>query len=74
MRRCYKCGKDGNYKMDYKSKEMEVSIGSNKKQSTERKMNLDKGGDVYLASTSAQLNQYVWLINLGASYHMKPHR
>jgi ribosomal protein S14 len=31
MRRCWKCGKVGNYKRDYKLKEIEVSIGSNEK-------------------------------------------
>jgi hypothetical protein len=56
------------------SKEMEVSTGSDEKQSTERKTTPDKGGDVYLASTSTQSDQDVWLINSGASYHMTPHR
>jgi hypothetical protein len=37
-------------------------------------MNPNKGGDVYLVSTSTQSNQDVWLIELGASYHMTPHR
>jgi hypothetical protein len=52
MRRCWKCGKSRHYKRDFKSKEMEVSIGSNEKQPTARKMTPDKGGDVYLASTN----------------------
>jgi hypothetical protein len=47
---------------------------SDKKESTERKMTPDKEGDVYLASTSTQSDQGVWLINSGASYHMTPHR
>jgi hypothetical protein len=37
-------------------------------------MTPDKGGDVYLASTITQLDQYVWLIESRESYHMKPHR
>jgi hypothetical protein len=37
-RRCWKCGKVGNYKKDCKLKVMEVSTGSDEKQSTERKM------------------------------------
>jgi hypothetical protein len=40
---------------------MEVSTGSDEKQSTERKMTPDKGGDVYLVLTSTQLDQDVWL-------------
>ena len=42
---------------------MEVSTGYDKKQSTERKMTLEKGGDVYLIWNSTQLDQDVWLIN-----------
>jgi hypothetical protein len=53
---------------------MEFNTGFDEKQSTERNMTPDKGGDVYLASTSTQSNQYVWLIDSGASYHMTPHR
>jgi hypothetical protein len=37
-------------------------------------MTPDKGGDVYLASTNTQLDQDVWLIDSGESYHMTPHR
>jgi hypothetical protein len=73
-RRCWKCGKVRHYKRDCKSKAMEVSTGFNEKNSTERKTTPDMGGDVYLASTSTQSDQNVWLIDLGASYHMTPHR
>jgi hypothetical protein len=41
---------------------------------TERKTTIDKGVDVYLASTTTQSNQDVWLIDSGASCHMMPHR
>jgi hypothetical protein len=50
MRRCWKCSKVENYKRECKSKEMEVSTGSDEKQIAERKTTLDKGGDVYMAS------------------------
>ena len=70
----WKCGKDGNYKKDYKSRVMEVSTRSDEKQSTERTMTLDKESDMYLASTSTHLDQGVWLIDSGESYHLKPHR
>jgi hypothetical protein len=73
-RRCWKCGKARHYKNYCKSKAMKVSTGSDEKQSIEKKTNSDKGGDVYLASTSAQSDQDVWLIESGPSYHMKPHR
>jgi hypothetical protein len=74
MRRCWKCSKVGHYKRDFGSKAMEVNTRSDEKQTTERKTTLDKGGDVYLASTSRQSDQDVWLIDSGASYHMAPHR
>jgi hypothetical protein len=74
MRRCCKCDKVGNYKRDYKSKAMEFSTGSDEKELTKIKVNLDKGGDVYFASTNTQSDQDVWLIDLGASYHMTPHK
>jgi hypothetical protein len=35
-RRCWKCGKVGNYKKDCKSKAIEVSVESDEKQLTER--------------------------------------
>jgi len=37
-------------------------------------MTPDKGDDVYLESTSTQLDQYVRLIDSGASYNMTTHR
>jgi len=40
--------------MDCKYKEEKVSVGSNEKQSNERNTTLNKGGDVYLESTSTQ--------------------
>jgi hypothetical protein len=62
------------YKKDCKSKATKVSAGSDEKQSIERKMTSDKGGDVYLVSTSTQSDQDVWLIDSGESYHMTPHK
>jgi hypothetical protein len=73
-RRCWKCGKFGTYKRDCKSKEMEFNTGSDEKRSTERKTTPYKGGDVYMVLTNTQSDQDVWLINLGAPYHMKPHK
>jgi hypothetical protein len=66
-RRCWKYSKFWNYKRDCKSKAMEFSTTSNEKQSVERNMTPDKGGDVYLALTSTQPDKDVWLINSGES-------
>jgi hypothetical protein len=52
MRRCWKCGKSWNYKRDCNSKAMEFSRGSYENHPTKRKTTPDKGGDVYLESTS----------------------
>jgi hypothetical protein len=37
-------------------------------------MTSEKVGDMYLTSTNTQLDQYVWLIDSGASYHMTTHK
>ena len=42
--------------------------------STKKKSSTEEGGDVYLASTSTQLERDFWLIDSGASFHMTPHR
>jgi hypothetical protein len=60
---CWKFGKVGHYKKDCMSRAMETSTRSYEKQSTERNMTTDKGGDVYLASTSTQSDQGVCFIN-----------
>jgi hypothetical protein len=38
------------------------------------KTSMEEGGDVYLASTSTHVDHDVWLIDLGASFHMTPHK
>jgi hypothetical protein len=35
---------------------------------------LEEGGDVYLASLSTHVDHEAWLVELGASFHMNPHR
>jgi hypothetical protein len=42
--------------------------------STEAKTSTEEGGDVSLASIGTHVDHDIWLINLGASYHMNPHR
>ena len=49
---CWKCGKEGHYKKDSRSKAPEKGKGSDDAPSTEEKTTSDEGGDVYLASSS----------------------
>jgi hypothetical protein len=63
MRICWKYGRHGHYKRVCKSKAMQVSKGYDENNLIERNTTLDKGGDVYLALTSTQSIQEVWLIN-----------
>ena len=74
MRKCWKCGKTWNYKKYCKSKKVEKPKGYDSTSSTEAKNSTEEGGDVYLASTSTHADHDLWLIDLGASYHMTPHR
>jgi hypothetical protein len=74
LRKCWKCGKTGHYKKDYKSKKVEKPKGSDSTSSTEVKTSTEEGGDVYLASTSTHEDHDIWLIDSGVSYHMTPHR
>ena len=74
MRRCWACGKPGHYKKDCKSKVVSISKESKVTQSSEGKSMEDEKGDVYLASTSTQMERESWLIDSRASFHMTPHR
>jgi hypothetical protein len=74
LRKCWKCGKIGNYKKDCKSKKVDKPKGSDSTSSTEAKTSTKEGGDVYLESTSTHAYCDVWLIESGASYHMTHHR
>jgi hypothetical protein len=74
LRKFWKCGKTRHYKKDCKSKKVEKPKGLDSTSSIEEKTSTKEGGDVYLASTSTHADYDVWLIDLGASYHMTPHR
>jgi hypothetical protein len=74
LRKCWKSGKTWHYKKDCKSKKVDKPKGSNSTYSTEAKTATKEGGDVYLASTGPHADRDVWLIDLGVSYHMTPHR
>ena len=70
---CCKCGKEGHYQRDCKSKAPDKGKGSNDVSSIEEKTTLDEGGDVYLASSSTHVNHEAWLIDSDASFHFTPH-
>ena len=71
---CWKCGKEGHFKRDYKSEAPDKGKGSDDAPYTEVKTTSDEGGDVYLASSSTHVDHEAWLIDLGASFHFTPHR
>jgi len=71
---CWKCKKEGHYKRNCKSKSPDKGKGSNDAPSAEAKTTSDEGGDVYLASSSKNVDHEAWLIDIGASFHFTPHR
>ena len=70
----WKCGKEGHFRRDCKSKACDKGKGSDDAPSVEAKITSDEGGDVYLASSSTHVNREAWLIDSGASFHFTPHR
>eukprot|EP00253_Pinus_taeda_P002100 PITA_02100 len=71
---CWKCGKEGHFKMDCKSRAPDKGKGSDDASSAEVKTTSDEGGDVYLASSSTHVNHEAWLIDSDRSFHFTPHR
>jgi len=71
---CWKCGKEGHYKRDYKSKALDKGKGSDDAPSPEAKTTSDEGGDVYLASSSTHVYHEASSIDSGVSFSFTPHR
>jgi hypothetical protein len=69
---CWRCGKEGHYKKQCRSK-FEKKKGSEESPSIEEKTSKEEGGDVYLASSSTHADHEAWLVDSGASFHMTPH-
>jgi hypothetical protein len=74
LRKCWKCGKAGNYNKYCNSKKVDKPKGFDKVSSTEAKTSTEEGGDVYLASRAIHAECGVFFIDSGVSYHMTPHR
>jgi hypothetical protein len=72
VRVCWRCGKEGNYKKQCRSK-VEKKKRYEESSSTKEKTSKE-GGDVYLASSSTHADHEAWLVDSGASFHMTPHR
>jgi hypothetical protein len=73
VRVCWRCGKEGHYKKQCRSK-VEKKKGSEESHSTEEKTSKEEGGDVYLASSRTHADHEAWLVESSASFHMTPHR
>eukprot|EP00253_Pinus_taeda_P035873 PITA_35873 len=71
---CWKCGKEGHFRRECKSKAPDKGKGSDDAPSAKVKTTSDEGGDVYLASSSTHVDHEAWLIDSGASFHFTPHR
>jgi len=71
---CWKCGKEGNYKNNYRYKAPEKGNGFGDAPFAEVKTTSDEDGDVYLASSSStHVDHGACLIDAGASFHFTLH-
>jgi hypothetical protein len=68
---CWRCGKERHYKKQCRSK-VEKKKVSGESPFTEEKTSKE-GGDVYLASSSTNVDHEAWLVDSGVSFHITPH-
>jgi hypothetical protein len=71
---CWRCGKEGHFKKQCRSKSVEKVKGSEGAPSIEENTSKEEGGDVYLSSSSAHAYHEAWLVDSSASFHMTPRR
>jgi hypothetical protein len=71
---CWRCGKEGNFKKQCRSKSIEKVNGSKGAPSTKEKTSKEEVWDLYLAYSSTHGDHEVWLVESSASFHMTPHR
>jgi hypothetical protein len=73
VRVCWRCGKEGHYKKQCRSK-VDKKKGFEESSSIEENTSKEEGGDVYLASSITHADHEAWLVDSSASFHMTPHK
>jgi hypothetical protein len=71
---CWRCGKEGHFKKQCRSKSVEKVKGSRGAPSIEENTSKEEGEDVYLASSSTHVDHEAWLVESSASFHMTLHK
>jgi hypothetical protein len=70
---CGRCGKEGNYKKQCRSK-IEKKKGYKEAPFTKENTSKEEGWDVSLDSSSTHAHNEAWLVESAAYFHMNPHR
>jgi hypothetical protein len=71
---CWRCGKEGHFKKQCRSKMVEKVKGYEGFPSKEENTSKEEGADVYLDYSSTHADHEEWLVDSGAYFHMTPHR